>query len=89
MLWPKKQTYTALVAPAPLLSSRSLSSVRSSDPLVIPFNGVYWFFRTPDIRPPAGSHQAFGTADRFDTQDSASSPQSAIKCNAAKPVNQA
>jgi hypothetical protein len=76
VLWPKKKTYTALVAPAPLLSSSSFSNGRSSDPLVIPFNGVYWFFQAPEMRPPRGSREVFGAADRFDTHSNNQRPLS-------------
>jgi hypothetical protein len=76
LLWPKKQTYTTLVAPPPLPGGSLFSNSRSSNPLVIPFNGVYWFFRAPDIRPPRGSREVFGTPDRFDTHSTDRTPLS-------------
>lgn len=77
VLWPKKQTYTALVVSPPLLSNNNpFNSGRSSNPLVIPFNGVYWFFRLPDTRPPTGSREVFGTPDRFDTHSNDQRPLS-------------
>ena len=68
VLWPEKLTHTTLVAPAPLLGSSLLTSRHSTDPLVIPFNGVYWFFRAPDVRPPKGSREAHGSPEMFNTR---------------------
>jgi hypothetical protein len=65
VLWPKKPTRTTLVAPTPLLGN----SLRSSaNPLVIPFDGVYWFFRAPDVRPPTGSREAHGSPEMVNTR---------------------
>jgi hypothetical protein len=63
VLWPKKQTFTTLVAPAPVLAGQSLGTNRSTNPLVVPFNGVYWFFKAPDIRPPRGSRESHGSPE--------------------------
>jgi hypothetical protein len=37
-----------------------------ANPLVIPFNGVYWFFKAPDLHPPVTSRQAHGSPDALD-----------------------
>jgi hypothetical protein len=63
ILWPKRQTYTKLVAPAPAMGDGLLKSNRHADPLVIPFNGVYWFFKAPDLDPPNTSRQAQGSPE--------------------------
>src|SRR5579864_1569033 len=52
-LYPEVEPHTKLVAP-PLPGSRSLGAA-SSDPLSIPFDGVYWFWRGPSDRPPKNS----------------------------------
>jgi hypothetical protein len=76
VLWPKKQTHTTLVAPAPLLGNSLLSGSHSTNPLVIPFNGVYWFFRAPDVRPPRGSHELHGSPEMFNTRSTDRRPLS-------------
>jgi hypothetical protein len=63
ILWPEKLVRTKLVAPSAILGNRWLNGSRSSKPLVIPFNGVYWFFKAPDIRPPRSSRQAHGSPE--------------------------
>jgi hypothetical protein len=52
-LYPSVESHTKLVAP-PLPGTRSLGLDRS-DPLSIPFEGVYWFWRGPSDRPPLNS----------------------------------
>jgi hypothetical protein len=62
ILWPEKQLRATLVAPPPLdLRTHGLSS--AENPLTIPFDGVYWFFKAPDIRPPKTSRQAQASPD--------------------------
>jgi hypothetical protein len=51
-LYPEVEPHTRLVAPLP--GSRSFGAA-SSDPLSIPFDGVYWFWRGPSDRPPKNS----------------------------------
>ena len=63
ILWPKKPAYTKLVAPAPAIGDGVMTSHRSTDPLVIPFGGVYWFFKAPDAHPPRTSRQAQGSPE--------------------------
>jgi hypothetical protein len=66
LLWPKKQTHTKLIAPPPMSWNQKFVSRQHSNPLVIPFAGVYWFFREPDVQPPAKSQQAEGSPEMFD-----------------------
>ena len=63
ILWPEKLVRTKLVAPSAVLGNGWLNGSRSPKPLVIPFNGVYWFFKAPDIRPPRSSRQAHGSPE--------------------------
>ena len=52
-LYPEVEAHTRLVAP-PLLGVRTFGESRT-DPLSIPFDGVYWFWRGPSDRPPVNS----------------------------------
>ncbi len=63
VLWPEKQAHTVLIAPPPTVGNVFQSSINRSNPMVIPFDGVYWYFKAPDIRPPAGSHEAHGSPE--------------------------
>jgi hypothetical protein len=66
ILWPEKQTQTELVAPAPVFGNGLLTNRHGTRPLEIPFNGVYWFFKAPDVRPPGKSRQAHGSPELLD-----------------------
>lgn len=76
ILWPKKPAYTKLVAPAPAVGNGLLASHRSADPLVIPFGGVYWFFKAPDVHPPRTSRQAQGSPEVLDIRSTDRRPLS-------------
>src|SRR5439155_7049663 len=52
-----------LVVPVPILGN-SISAARRT-PLIIPFAGVYWFFKAPDLRLPKKPHEADGTPEVF------------------------
>lgn len=52
-LYPEAQPHIHLVAPPPL--TKSGAGISHTDPLSIPFNGVYWFWRGPSDRPPSNS----------------------------------
>ena len=60
ILWPDVQPHTLLVPPLPR-SEQSLSNRNHTDPLSIPFDGVYWYFQPPDRRPPPDSFVARGS----------------------------
>jgi len=66
ILWPDKLTRTKLVAPAPVLADSLLTSHHFAQPLVIPFDGVYWFFRWPEVHPPRSSREAHGSPELLD-----------------------
>jgi len=63
VLWPEKQTLTKLVAPTPVFGNGLLAKGRGAKPLEIPFEGVYWFFKAPDLHPPRTSLQAHGSPE--------------------------
>lgn len=52
-LYPEAQPHTRLVAPPVLATSGGGNS--HTDPLSIPFDGVYWFWRGPSDAPPPNS----------------------------------
>lgn len=66
VLWPKRQTYTKLIAPTPISFRQKPSSKERERPLIVPFQGVYWFYRAPDVQPPAKSREAQGSPEIFD-----------------------
>jgi hypothetical protein len=63
-LWPKKMVRTKLVAPTATFTTEGTGRGRTD--LVIPFDGVYWFFKPPDQRPPRRSREAQGSPDALD-----------------------
>jgi hypothetical protein len=76
VLLPDKQTHTKLVAPPPLIENALLTSHGSTKPLEIPFEGVYWFFRAPDVHPPRTSRQAHGSPELLDIRSTDRRPLS-------------
>ena len=75
ILWPEKQVVTKLVAPT-AAGTAQLANSRPSDPLVIPFNGVYWFFKAPDVQPPKTSRQAHASPETVDIRSTDRRPLS-------------
>jgi hypothetical protein len=76
ILWPEKLTHTKLVAPRPALGGTLLRSHRSAEPLVIPFDGAYWFFKAPEVHPPRTSRQAHGSPEMLDIRSTDRRPLS-------------
>lgn len=76
ILIPASETITKLVAPTPVQLTALPASGRTSDPLVIPFNGVYWFFKAPDIQPPRTSRQAYASPDKVEIRSTDRRPLS-------------
>lgn len=64
ILWPKPPKVVSMVAPRPMAQSANVS--RPSEPLVIPFDGVYWYLRSPAKAPGPNAHTAHGTPTRVD-----------------------
>jgi len=65
ILWtvPKKKE---IVAPAPLSVSMAAASKRR--PMVIPFDGPYWYFQYPYKAPGKDAHKAHGDPTKFNIQ---------------------
>jgi hypothetical protein len=76
VLWPVNQVETKLVAPTPIDLTQNRAHGRDTNPLVIPFNGVYWFFKAPDVRPPKTSRQAQASPDAVDIRSTDRRPLS-------------
>jgi len=58
----EKKRLTKLIAPAS--PSFGLSTgIAPETPLVVPFDGVYWFFKAPDVHPPKTSRKVNGSPD--------------------------
>lgn len=75
ILWPEKQLVTKLVAPTPVMTN-AVESRGNAKPLVIPFDGVYWFFKSPDIQPPSESRQAQISPETVDIRSTDHQPLS-------------
>jgi hypothetical protein len=76
VLWTKKQELTKLVAPTPALSKYEMGTGRSANPLVVPFSGVYWFFKAPNVRPPKSSREVHGSPELVTTRSTDRRPLS-------------
>jgi hypothetical protein len=61
-LYPELQPHTRLVAPP--MQSKGGTGISRSDPLSIPFDGVYWFWRGPSDAPPSNSVVMHGSPAR-------------------------
>ena len=68
VLWSKKQELTPLLAPTPVLGKYEMGTGRSANPLVVPFSGVYWFFKAPNVCPPRGSREVHGSPELVTTR---------------------
>jgi hypothetical protein len=60
ILWPPPIKKTEIVPPRP--HSTSFAIGKSSQPVVIPFDGQYWYFKAPSKRPGPRAHVAHGKA---------------------------
>ena len=58
LLYPEVQKHTKLIAP-PQASGEGVS--KSDKPYVIPFDGVYWVWRPPDVHPPTTAILKYGS----------------------------
>ncbi len=63
ILWPYPKK-TQIVPPPPV--EDSVLAPGTTRPLIIPFNGAYWFVQPPDKRPGPTAHKARGTPIRLD-----------------------
>jgi hypothetical protein len=60
VLWPPPKKKTEIVPPTPRVHSFAIG--RAAKPVVIPFDGPYWYFKSPSIRPGLRAHIAHGNA---------------------------
>lgn len=72
ILWPKSAQRVKVISPPQL--ALSANTVRPSKPLVIPFNGVYWYLRSPATAPGRNAHIAHGSPARVEIHSSDQSP---------------
>lgn len=63
ILWPKRPRVAKVVVPPPPL--RPTTVVRLSRPLVIPFEGAYWYFRSPAKAPGRSAHITRGSPTKI------------------------
>jgi hypothetical protein len=61
-LWPEQRP-TPLVAPMPV--RKGTAAAKKSSPQIIPFSGVYWFFKAPDLTLPPAPREAHGSPEMF------------------------
>ena len=73
VLWPKYQEVVKLVAP-PISAPSSLAFGARATAVSFPFNGVYWVFKLPDVRPPFRSHIAQGSPEEFNIHSTDNRP---------------
>jgi hypothetical protein len=76
VLWSRKPELTPLVAPTPVLGKYQMRTGRSAHLLVVPFNGVYWFFKAPNVQPPRGSREEHGSPELVTTRSTDRRPLS-------------
>jgi hypothetical protein len=76
VLWPEKQVRTQLIAPTPIDLTNPPLLGANANPLVIPFDGVYWFFKAPDVRPPRTSRQAHASPETVEIRSTDGRPLS-------------
>jgi hypothetical protein len=60
ILWPPLAKKTQVIPPIP--HARSLTAGRATKPIVIPFDGPYWYFKSPNKGPGPHAHVAHGRA---------------------------
>lgn len=61
-LWPEQKPAT-LLAPIPV--RKGTAAGKKNSPQVIPFSGVYWFFKAPDLTLPPAPREAHGSPEMF------------------------
>jgi hypothetical protein len=72
ILWPPPIKKTEIVPPRP--HSTSFAIGRASKPVVIPFDGQYWYFKAPSKRPGPRAHIAHGRATYVNVHSTDSAP---------------
>jgi hypothetical protein len=72
ILWPPPIKKTAIVPPSPHATSFTIG--KASKPIVIPFDGQYWYFKAPSKRPGPRAHIAHGKATHVNVHSTDSAP---------------
>jgi hypothetical protein len=72
ILWPPPIKKTEIVPPRP--HSTSFAIGKASQPVVIPFDGQYWYFKAPSKRPGPRAHIAHGRATYVNVHSTDSAP---------------
>jgi hypothetical protein len=72
ILWPPPIKKTEIVPPRP--HSASFTIGKPSQPVVIPFDGQYWYFKAPSKRPGPRAHVAHGKAMYVNVYSTNSAP---------------
>ncbi len=72
ILWPPPVKKTEIVPPRP--QSASFEVGRAAKPIVIPFDGQYWYFKAPSKRPGPRAHVAHGRATYVNVRSTDSAP---------------
>jgi len=61
-LWPEQEPKPLV---APIAVRKGTAAGRKTSPQVIPFSGVYWFFKAPDLTLPPAPREAHGSPEMF------------------------
>jgi hypothetical protein len=72
ILWPPPAKKTEITPPVPHVHSFGMGG--ASQPVVIPFDGPYWYFKAPSERPGPRAHVAHGKATNVSVSSSDSAP---------------
>jgi hypothetical protein len=72
ILWPPPAKKTEITPPVPHV--HSFATGGASKPVVIPFDGPYWYFKAPSERPGPRAHLAHGKATEVSVSSSDSAP---------------
>jgi hypothetical protein len=72
ILWPPPIKKTAILPPRPHATSFTIGE--ASKPIVIPFDGQYWYFKAPSKRPGPRAHIAHGRATYVNVHSTDSAP---------------
>jgi hypothetical protein len=72
ILWPPPIKKTKIVPPRPHAASFTIG--KASKPVVIPFDGQYWYFKAPSKRPGPRAHIAHGRATYVNVHSTDSAP---------------
>jgi hypothetical protein len=74
ILWPPPIKKTEIAPPKP--HATSFATAKASKPIVIPFDGQYWYFKAPSKRPGPRAHIAHGRATYVNVHSTDSAPLS-------------